>query len=577
MHARTHRVLQLFFVFAIASALLSSAAAQGTTPNIRTLFDFCRAVAPTANAALYEPPDPCLAVVQQNEQLTIQDIVHLLVIADYLIKNPNPQLLKLLLSNPAPSTNVQPVGDGNWRVTVPLTMPPGCLTGAADAANCPPPTRMVETQGISGKISGIYDSVVFAESAGAQLNLYTNAYINALQSCSTPGTRAPSDVSQSCNLGNLPMPSSLTGAPVSSIVAALGSLATNWPVILRNPLPSLYPPSPADCDGEIGGTAQNGNYGDRSGNNNACTPSSTGLYETLPDSNFPLRPYLTCVKDQGSRETCHTFAATSAMELMVSQNHGVKVNLAEEDLMEHYRLTWSPGYMHETGDSFEELSGAINNNYFFPYEKSWDYNPSHSRSFSDAIYHNSCANYPSSEPGCSDSAPQAPGTCVDLDFFGIYIPLCSLHDAGVSGSPYHPTSVTSFWNPGNTELSAEYMILNLAFNQAVVWSFNVSPNFGAGGNTTVNSKGQTVVTTPGYVTYNASDVQAKPLGGHVVQVVGFAANDELPAGIPAAVGPGYFIIKNSWSNCFADAGYIYLDWEYVKATGVQAFALSSIN
>ena len=144
-----------------------------------------------------------------------------------------------------------------------------------------------------------------------------------------------------------------------------------------------------------------------SGNFPSCTPSSTGLYATLPTANFPLRPYLTCIKDQGHRETCHSFAATSAMELMVSQIHGVKVNLDEEDLMEHYRLLWSPGVMHETGDSFEELSDAISNNYFFPYEKAWDYNPSHSRTFSDAIYHNSCANYPASEPGCSDSAPRS--------------------------------------------------------------------------------------------------------------------------------------------------------------------------
>lgn len=577
MHARTRRVLRLFFVFAIASALLSSAAAQSTTPTIKTLYDFCRLVVPSASVTADTPPDPCIAALLENEQLALEDIQHLLVIADYLIKNPNPQLLKLLLSNPQPSATVQPVGDGNWVVTIPLTVPPGCVTGATEVANCPPPTKTVETQGISGKISGIYDSVVFAESAGAQLNLYSNAYTNALESCSSPGTTAPRVANQSCNLGNLPLPSSLTGASIPTIVSALGSLATNWPIILHNPIVPPAPPSPADCDGEIGGTAQNGNYGDRSGNSDACTPSSTGLYGTLSTANFPLRPYLTCVKDQGRRETCHSFASTSAMELMISQNHGIKVNLAEQDLMEHYRLTWSPGVMHETGDAFEELSDAISNNYFFPYEKSWDYNPSHSRTFSDAIYHNSCANYPSSEPGCSDSAPQAPGTCTSFSLFGIWFPDCVLHDAGVSGSPYHPTSLTSFWNPNNTELSVEYLVLNLAFNQAVVWSFNVSPNFYAGGNTTVNSQGQTVLTTPGYVTYNASDVAAKPIGGHVVHVVGFASNDELPAGIPAAVGPGYFIIKNSWDNCFGDAGYMYVDWEYMKATGYQAFALSTIN
>jgi hypothetical protein len=37
-------------------------------------------------------------------------------------------------------------------------------------------------------------------------------------------------------------------------------------------------------------------------------------------------------------------------------------------------LSWSPGCMHETGDAYEELSGAIANNYFFAYENQWNYN-----------------------------------------------------------------------------------------------------------------------------------------------------------------------------------------------------------
>lgn len=562
MQNRTSRLLQVLLVLAIASGFFSKANAESPAPTINTMYDFCRLVVPSANAAVYTPPDPCIAAALQNEQLTLEDIAHLLVIAAYLIKNPNPQLLNLLLNNPKPSATVQPSGDGNWTVTIPLTVPPACVTNAAEVANCPPATTTIETQGISGKISGVYYSVVFAESAGAQVNLYTNAYTHALQSCSSP--LAPSAVGIACNIGSLPLPSSLSGASLPTIGVALGSLASNWPIIFQNPLPSPEPASPSDCDSEIGGTVQNPNYGDRSGNSDACTPSSTGLYGTLPTSNFPLRPYLTCVKDQGRRETCHAFAATSAMELMISQNHGLKVNLAEQDLMEHYRLLWSPGYMHETGDSYEELNDAIQNNYFFPYESSWDYNPSHSRTFSDAVYHNSCANYPSSEPGCSDSAPQAPGYCISLDVFGIFVPYCNIHDAEVAGSPYHPTSLTSFWNPNNTELSVEYIVLNLAFNQAVVWSFNVSPNFYSGGN-------------GGYVPYVASDVQATPIGGHVVHVVGFASNSELPAGAPPAVGPGYFIIKNSWDSCFGDAGYMYVDWEYMKATGYEAFAVSSIN
>jgi C1A family cysteine protease len=57
--------------------------------------------------------------------------------------------------------------------------------------------------------------------------------------------------------------------------------------------------------------------------------------------------------------------------------------------------------------------------------------------------------------------------------------------------------------------------------------------------------------------------------------VGLATNDELPQGAPQAAGGGYFIVKNSWSNCFGDAGCPYLDWDYVKAVGGAGFNVSA--
>jgi C1A family cysteine protease len=39
----------------------------------------------------------------------------------------------------------------------------------------------------------------------------------------------------------------------------------------------------------------------------------------------------------------------------------------------------------------------------------------------------------------------------------------------------------------------------------------------------------------------------------------------IPAGTPPGSGGGYFIVKNSWSNCYGDGGYVYLPWDYVSA------------
>jgi hypothetical protein len=511
-------------------------------------------------AAGQDPCDPLIgkpdlhslcehSALKQNAGFTALDRSRM----DVVLRNTqnNPQLqahLLSLLTDPVPSRTTVPSGDGNWAITVPFTIP--C---PPNVAGCVPQTSQetVITSGMSMKLAGIFRSVNFMRDNEDQLMLYTKAYNHLPRGFVLPGGVVP------------PTPSSLARAPLAVIQNALGLIGTAWQAIVPILPPPSIPPSTADCDTEMGTTPQHANYGDRTGNKSACTPSAIGLFASLSDASFPARKYLTCVKQQGARLTCHTFAATSAMEMVVSQNFGIKANLAEQDLMEHYRLLWSPGFMHETGDAFEELSGAISHNYFFAYEDQWDYNPSYGRSFDSTagLYVNSCINFPSSEPGCSESAPQAPGFCFDFPILFFVLPVCFIHDAGVVESPYQPTSLTRFWNPSDTELSKEYMILNIAFNNAVVLGFNTTPKFD-----NANSSG-------GYVVFDAIDTSQNN-GGHYVHVVGVATNSELPQGAPAAVGGGYFIVKNSWNNCFGDAGYLYLDWDYVKAVGWDGFSVN---
>jgi hypothetical protein len=49
--------------------------------------------------------------------------------------------------------------------------------------------------------------------------------------------------------------------------------------------------------------------------------------------NFPGKSQLTCIKQQGQRDTCHIFAATSAVEQVIARDLGKHVNLSEQDLL----------------------------------------------------------------------------------------------------------------------------------------------------------------------------------------------------------------------------------------------------
>jgi C1A family cysteine protease len=66
-------------------------------------------------------------------------------------------------------------------------------------------------------------------------------------------------------------------------------------------------------------------------------------------------------------------------------------------------------------------------------------------------------------------------------------------------------------------------------------------------------------------------------GGHAVLVNGLVDNTQLPAGAPPGSGGGYLIIKNSWSNCYGDAGYAYLPYDWVKAYALAVEVVGDIN
>ena len=461
-----------------------------------------------------------------NQQQDI-NAIHERAVKAFLLQNPQlTQLARLVDAEPIPGRGATPNGDGTWSIH-----PAGV-------------SHSVETLGRSAKLSWIYNSILFSRSRQAQLDLYTSVYAK-LPRGAVGTTR-----------GQFPTPASLADANLATINRALQLIGTNWAGIVSQITPRI-PIQLMGCDAEVGASPWSPNYGDRTGSPASCGPIPGGLYSKI---NFTNKTYPTCVKDQATRGTCHSFANTSAVEEAISLGQGIKVNLSEQDLMEHYRFVWSRALYNDAGDPWEEINGALSSNYFFPYENQWDYNPAYGRDTSTTPFTHSCDNVPG-EP-CSDTSPQPPAVCGD--FLGSV--WCMLYEAGIHGSSHQPTSVGYFWNSADTELSVEYMILQLAFNNAVVAALTVSPAFEAPSN--------------GFVTYDPADLAKTPLGGHVVHVVSFVSNQDLQSVMPDAPpgsGGGYFVVKNSWGSCFSDGGYIYLPWDYMKAEVVEAYGISGAN
>jgi hypothetical protein len=510
-------------------------------------------VAGIAVEAQQPPTFPITAqiVLEQFLQQFITAVESFDVVNNFITRHPNlPGFAQLALAVPN-NPQVFSTFDGNFRTTF------------VDDDGV---TRVREFMGQTSTLFAMANAILTASSPTLQLAQYQSMYTNYgslyNQFCTVASPPA------ACF--NLPLPAALTnpatlvGAPLSSIVSAqqtLGDVALN--VLKIVPIADL---GALVCSDEVGATTKADNilFGDQTNSGGSCkgsTPSASGI---LTNFNWYNKNLLTCVREQGARGSCHIFGSTSAMEELIARDTGNYVNLSEQDFMENEKLIWGPAYFGDGGDAATDLGHAQTNKYKFAYEKQWDYNPSWSQPRPPASeYVNSCNNYPLTEPGCSNTAPQAPAVFMNATPF--FTP------AVLSGarSPYMSDGAISLWDPANKDLSLDKMILALAFSEAVIWEFKVTHNFKS--------------PSDGYVVYSTADANdtANYLGGHVVHLVGFVSNTDLASNpktasvTPDPKGIGYFIIKNSWGTCSGDAGYYYVPVAYLFAVTNDVLAVGS--
>jgi hypothetical protein len=328
------------------------------------------------------------------------------------------------------------------------------------------------------------------------------------------------------------------------------------------PTPVLPPMFLADRKNEIGfGTESDLTDSKFDG---TCDFSATGIVRNY---NWPLRPFLTCVKSQHRRGTCSGFADVAAIETLIGKIHGQRVNLSEQAFYNKARTKWDTPYGIFDGLMVQlALKGMADDAWLLYFENQWNYNPSDARVMTclptptpanfqgtcqTVKYTNSCTNYSET---CSETIHQSGMFCFDNGqwlFCGFAVPEKNPNNQG-----YRIGSSWEFWDPTDLTFSITAMRIYLAAGYPVAFGHNVTKAWDCANSTTCAAGG-----LKGYMPYIANDANGS---GHGICAVGMIDNTDLANVLPAAPagqGGGYVIVKNSWGNCWGDGGFIYVPYQ----------------
>ncbi len=420
--------------------------------------------------------------------------------------------------------------------------------------------------------------------------------------------------------------------PVSSIESLNNRISINAMSIIgsitETTIPEGYVSDPTLERGYFDGS-------DSSGSNPTspdCGFQATGIRNAY---DWPMKYYVTSTKDQRKRGTCVSFANTAAIETHVAKKYGIWTNLSEQAHYNRMKLTWE---RNDFGDSFLSETGftkMAEENWLLPFEDQWPYNPSISRTtgiawcttteceegssefqtcatncaasfavnsqaYDDCVqtdcrdnsttfqecqkectgldddgkvvdptnrqYYFSCNNYTDT---CSDSTHQSELVCQASGSGGDVYYTCgyTVPEKNPDNYGYRITTSAQIWDntsPQTIEFSFAKLLVALTIGNPVVIGHPVTTAFDD-------------ASDDGFMTYTANDTNR---GGHGMLAVGFIDNEQLAEILPTAppgTGGGYIIVKNSWSNCWGDGGYIYIPYQSIKDYTPDATILHGVQ
>ena len=433
------------------------------------------------------------------------------------IANPDPNL-RALLSEADASPSFQ--GDR------PVTLPDG---------------QTVIVEGLGTQLRNAAETYKRGQSVGNALANYTLSY-----------SLLPADLK-----AQLPTPDSLKGKPLAEVMAALkllNDLLGTKPAILGRARLETFPRAPERAQISI-------NPGNGKDNDGACTATNYAAKYW-----FPLKHFVSPVKQQANRGTCWAFTAIGAVESRERVQNSNPTDLSEQFLVNKVKQDWdsddnSDGYWSE-----KALEKAVDKGQSFPPESAWTYNPAWNRpNVKDGdsnSYNNACMGYNGT---CSQTAHQSRRVC--STFLGFNV--CGYATVTFGGPGVASSETVQVWENGDDFDLGIYRLL-LANGHVLMASFPVYKGFmdDVTANGTVKNYAKTKLE-------NGKEVEGS-YGGHAVQIVGFLSNSDLQPN-PNAGGGGYFIIKNSWGCGRGDGGYYYIPADYVSSIFKKLSVLSFDN
>lgn len=442
----------------------------------------------------------------------------------------------------ATDPNVRPRGDGNYDISVPI-----------DGA---PTTFMLHGDRVRLRVAA--EAIRRYRTRDNQYEIYKGLYDSL-----SPGWRADLQ---------LPPPEETDTLDTTGLLGWTTTIVDNWQDILEfdeTPPPVIL--LPRTCDDDVGAGSGLDHVGQ-------CGFKAGGLVDKY---NWPDKEHLSCVKNQGKRGSCVSFAINSLLEELADKR-GQAINLSEQALYARAKLKWNEGDNYGDGlNPWFTITSAIKDSYFPPYESAWNYNTSSSRqdimgkgkdgvlgTKDDVLtgYSNSCVGY---NETCSETTHQTQEVCVDiasLHMCGYAYPPGAEQAQAQTGLSLKSAGV-ELWDPADVDTSLIRMILAVGLVRSpLVWLFDVEAS-------------SWDVDANGFVTFTQAGEHARN-GNHATHIVGIISNQRLHDFLPNAPdgsGGGYFIVKNSWGPCWGDGGYAYVPYDSVKHYTLSAISGTSLK